>query len=673
MRVGGGARLDAIIALLLAAALAVVAFTTNSTSVVVNPAPNTWTEIVLVACGCVLALAVLLRGAHGRAWGAGTFALFAALAWFTALSIAWSVAPDVSWMEAGRTASYLAAFGGALALARLYPERWRALIGAVAVLAIALSGWAMLVKVLPGTLDRDDTFGRLLAPFGYWNATGLLAAMGLPPCLWAGAQRGGARPVRALAPAAMALLIAVVALSYSRGALIAAVLGLAAWFAVVPVRLRGGAVLALGLAGGAVISASALSTVAFSHDGVTLAIRTSDGRTVGLVTLAVLAVLVVVGFALTGRIDRVALPAERRHQLGIALIGLLALVPLAGLGALAASSRGLTGEISHVWSSLTSTSSRVGDTPGRLVDLANSRPSYWREGVTVGSHAPVAGVGAGGFQFAQTRYSNDTALAAHAHSFLVQTFADLGIIGLVLGLMLLVAWAIATARTLRGARDQDDRARTECERAGMGALLGVVIAFGASSSIDWTWFIPGVALPALMCAGWLAGRGPLHERVGERGRAVSKVGSGAWARLAATGLVALTLLSAWLIWRPLHSVDEANAAMLALQHRDGTTALADARAAASEDPVAWQPLFDLSVVYRALGDERQARVELLDGTQLQPANWQAWFALGSFELAQRQAPAGIAALVRAHDLYLQSDVITTALQQARSADHGATG
>ena len=45
-------------------------------------------------------------------------------------------------------------------------------------------------------------------------------------------------------------------------------------------------------------------------------------------------------------------------------------------------------------------------------------------------------------------------------------------------------------------------------------MLAVVVIFGVSSLIDWTWFIPGVTVPALVCAGWLAGRGPIAEPVG---------------------------------------------------------------------------------------------------------------------------------------------------------------
>ena len=47
----------------------------------------------------------------------------------------------------------------------------------------------------------------------------------------------------------MTLCVATILLAYSRGSLLAAGLGVALWFAIVPLRLRGAAVLALGAAG----------------------------------------------------------------------------------------------------------------------------------------------------------------------------------------------------------------------------------------------------------------------------------------------------------------------------------------------------------------------------------------------------------------------------------------
>ena len=81
-----------------------------------------------------------------------------------------------------------------------------------------------------------------------------------------------------------------------------------------------------------------------------------------------------------------------RRRLGTVLLVVVALVPVAGVAALAASSRGLFGQISHAWQSLVSTHSVVHDTAGRLAQLGSSRPAYWHQALDVGSHALFKGV-----------------------------------------------------------------------------------------------------------------------------------------------------------------------------------------------------------------------------------------------------------------------------------------
>ena len=280
------------------------------------------------------------RASAGSLQGAAALGLFAALAALTYASIAWSVQPATSWTEANRTLSYLAAFGAAVALARLVPARWPALVGAIGTVAVVACGYALLTKVFPGSLDAADTFGRLRVPFDYWNATGLLAAMGLPVCLWAGARPASGRVLRALAVPSVAILTTALILSYSRGALLAALVGLACWFALVPLRLRATLVLVLGAAGGAIASAWALAHHAITHDYQALSARTAAGHDFGLVLLIVVIVTALVGWATTIGMDRVALSAQLRRRIGTALVVLVALVPVAVVLGAAASRAG---------------------------------------------------------------------------------------------------------------------------------------------------------------------------------------------------------------------------------------------------------------------------------------------------------------------------------------------
>ncbi len=652
-----GAAVDVLMAVGLAGALVAIAFLTAGG---MNLAPNTWVEIALTIVGAALGCAVVLLGARGRHWGGATLLLFAALAALTYASIAWSVVPDTSWVEANRTLSYLAAFAGAMALGRMAPGRWRAMLGALALAATVICGYALLTKVLPRSLDPAETVGRLRAPFSYYNAIGLTAAIGMVPCLWLGARTDGGRVLRALCVPALALLVVVLALSYSRGAVLAAVAGLACWFTLAPLRLRSALLLGPALAGAAAAAGWALSNHAISADDVALPLRSAAGHTFGLVLLAMVVVLALVGVGVAIAMERVILGSGARRRVGAALLACVALVPVGGVIALAASSRGLTGEISHLWTQATNPNGGAANNPGRLSELGSSRPGYWRDGLKIGEHAPLAGVGARGYSTARTRYAPPSA-HPDAHSYVIETFADFGLIGIALSLALLVAWSLAVRRAMR--RSGPAVPLGASEQAGLTALLAVAIAFGVHSAVDWTWFIPGVAIPGLICAGWLAGRGPLSEPVGRRAAAMPSPGRSA----ALVALAALALGGAWVIWQPLRSAD-ADAAALAAQTRgDGAAALTDARTAVASDPVSASALARLSAVYTALGDPGAAHRELVHATAVQPSNPETWQWLAEYDIDHGRARQAIGALNRAIALEPDSIELAQDLATARAA------
>lgn len=656
-------------------------------------APNTWEEMALVLGGLAAAVLLLGRQSRTRRHGLATFCLFAALAAYTAASTAWSVQPDDTWVEAGRTVSYLAVFGSAIAGARLLPRRWMGLLsGLVAYLAL-VSLYALLAKVFPAELQTNAFLGRLSAPFDYWNATGVAAAMGLPGALWWGTRRSGRPGGLAVAVPAVAVEAAVIVLSYSRSAVVAAVIGIAVWLVLVPLRLRSVAVLALGGISGAAVSAWALSTHALTADHVQLSDQISAGHAFGIVLLLVLLLCAAAGLLLGFAADRWPLPVHTRIRIGRGLIASLALLPVAAVLLLATSSRGFGGEVSHIWQSLTSTSEHVNDSPGRLVQLGNSRPLYWSEGLKVARHALLEGTGALGYATARTRYTADPLIVGHAHSYLIQTLADLGLIGVAINLALLAAWMAAAARTFtlplhrlrprrRSGQEPDPPGREPAadageavadsreavlsgtaEWAGLAALLAMVLAYGAQALVDWTWFIPGVTIPALVCAGWIAGRGPMdavepHPRLRLLEHPVRS--------FAAVCAAISVLLVAWVIWQPLRAQQAEAAATAAAAHGDTAAALRDARQARAEDPVAVEPLFELSAIYAALGRRHVAHAELVRAVRLQPENPATWLELGTYDVQNGRPHAAIGVLERAQSLNLSSREIPPLLAQAQA-------
>jgi len=647
--------------------------TTNGT----NLGPNTWAQIVLVLVAAGLGIAAVLVSARGRAWGGASLGLFAALAALTLLSISWSVQPQDSWLDGNLTLSYMAAFASGVALARIAPERWAAIIGAVAIVSVVVSGYALLAKVFPATIDPGQILlgARLTAPFGYSNAVGLISALGLPACVWLGARRSGRPVLRALSVPAIGVLVIAIVLSVSRGALFAAVIGLACWYVLVPLRLRGVLVLALGAGGGAVVTLWALATPGVTGDGQSLHAQVAGGHTFGVVLVVMLLVLLVVGLVAAFGADRAALSPRSRRRVGAALLALLACLPVVAVIALSFSARGLTGEVSYAWSKLTSANvGSGGNGASRLLAEDNSHARYWSEGIKVGEHALLKGVGGLGYGTASLRYSPAQGAAVNAHSFVIETFADFGLIGLALSIALLVAWALATGRAV-GARAWRSGAgepvpERAAERGGLVTLLAVVVIFGVHSAIDWTWFIPGLAVPALLCAGWLAGRGPLAEPVGRARRvagAVSRaVTVGPKQAAAIAAISAIALLCSWTIWQPLRSADADAAALTALSANHPAAALADVKSAAGSDPVATDPLLYEWEIYSDLGDAAAARGALQADVALQPANYETWLQLGQYDLTLDQPREAIAALTAALHLFPQDPITGKLIAQAQS-------
>jgi hypothetical protein len=488
-----------------------------------------------LAGGAGIAAATVARPSARPLYGAWAAGLMLALAALTAISLVWSVKPDDSWQEASRTLAYAATFSLALAGARAVPERWPAILGGVILAAVAVSGYALLTKVFPGRLNSGEIYARLREPYGYWNAIGLTAALGVPACLWLGARRSGRAALNALAYPAVALLLVTLMLAYSRGALLALALGLAVWFTAVPLRLRGAAVLLAGGAGAALIVLWAFSQSYLTQDRVPLDLRVAAGHQLGILLVAVLIALLAGGLALNFLTARAAPPERLRRQTGIALLVALALVPVVFAAGLAASHRGLVGSITHAASSLTDPHAKVPpNDPSRLTAIGSVRARYWNDALKAFKDHPVLGNGAGGYATARLRYRQDTLDVQHAHGYIVQTLADLGLVGLAVTLALLAAWlaaAVAASRPYglrwaargRGSGRLDvvgrpvrrDEAYTP-ERVGLLTMLAIVVVFGVHSTVDWTWFVPGNACVALLCAGWLAGRGPLAP-AGETG------------------------------------------------------------------------------------------------------------------------------------------------------------
>ena len=603
--------------------------------------PTTEVEMALEIGGGFVAAGALLAGRDRRAaYGMPALLCFAALVALTIASVLWSVNPSDAWLEASRTLSYAVVFGVAIVFARFAPHRWAAVLGGTVVASTIICAYALLTKVFPGALNPDEVYARLREPFGYWNAIGLMAALGVPGCLWLGARRDGHAAIGALAYPALGLMLLTLLLAYSRGGLLALVIGLAVWFAIVPLRLRGVAVLATSATGAVMIALWAFSQDGLSKDRMAIDQRAAAGHELGVLLIVMIALLLAAGLAIGFAAARRAPSSDVRRAAGLALIVAVALLPVAGALGLAFSTRGLGGSISHGWKQLTDPhASTPPNDPGRLTAVGSVRARYWNEALKMWKGHSGKGVGAGGYATLRPRYRQDDLDVRHAHGYVVQTLADLGIAGMLISVGLLAFWLIAATSAIGRRRGLPHTP----ERVALMTMLTVVVIFGVHSFVDWTWFVPGTAVVALLCAGWLAGRGPLlPEPMASAGAIADRMRAGLRtpprAVLAGAALL-VALIAAWATWQPLRSQGAMDDALAALEHKDVKAARADAQAAQDRNPLAVEPLFVRSVVEQQAGDQAGAKRALEDAVKLQPSNAEPWLRLANYQLNVAHDPA----------------------------------
>jgi hypothetical protein len=622
-----------------AAALAAAAFVAEGG---LQLGSSTAVEVGAIALAAVLvAAAVLTLGFEARLHGGLALASLAALAGLTGLSILWSLHPADSWIETNRTLAYVATFASGIATVRLGRERWPAVLAGVLVALTAVSLYGLATKVAPGWLAPDEVYGRLREPYGYWNAVGVTAAMAMPLALWLGTNEGGHRLVRALAWPLLAVLAVVVLLSFSRGSIVAAVVGTGVWLAIVPRRLPSVAVLLPSIAVAAVTTGWAFSQSALTDDRIALADRKDAGLDLGLILLVAIVLLYAAGVALQLATERRPLAEATRRRIGTAAIAILVASPFIGLGALALTDRGVTGTISDRWHDLTTAKAVTPQNqPSRLTETASVRSIYWKRAIEVWKDHPVAGAGAGSFAQAQLRFRDQPAQAKHAHGYVVQTLADLGLVGLAVSLLALGAWLVSVRQSLelRRGRIWTSAADWPPERVGLAALACVAVAFGVHSTLDWTWFVPAVAMTGLFCAGWVAGRGGLfgphagvpplaavRVRLPER----SVLRRRAALALAIVATAALMITAAVQPWRSHYKGDHSLELAAAGDYAGARAAALDASDA---DPLSVEPYFDLAAIEDGHGNERGALSALQKTLQLEPASAETWRRLGEYEL-----------------------------------------
>jgi hypothetical protein len=599
--------------------------------------------LMVLASGAVIA-AAFLWGRSGSAHGMTTLLLFALLAFLTAVSILWSIVPELSYVEAGRTFSYLAVFAAAVAGVRLAPRAAPQLLLGILIAATVAVAYALASRVWPAALAENEVSNRLGQPFDYWNAVGCVAAMAVPITLWLGSRRAGPAIARVLAYPAMGAFVLAILLTQSRGAAAAAAAAAIAWFALVPLRLRSLPVLLLPLGAASAVAAWAFSKDPFSKSLQPLSAKEAVAGDFGALVLLMVVHLVLVGAAVELAAEHRAPSARMRRRVGVVAVAVACLAPLGAFTSVAFSERGI-GDRLHDLTSETKVAPQEGG--GRVFAASSSRGKYWREAFRVFNDRPVKGVGAGAFEKARLRHRTDQSVTQHAHGWIPQTMADLGLVGLFIATLLFLVWGLATLsatgllpRRLTQAGPDDAPAPRRDWDAGRIALVTlalVPLAYGVQALLDWTWFIQAPTAMALIAGGFLAGRGPLGAD--DLAEPAPRPGRPDRYRIAgAVAAIGTALLLAWTIWQPEASDRATNEALALADQHKFDEAISKTEHAEDLNPLTPDPLLVRAAVDTQANRVDDAQENLERAVIRFPGDPQTWYRLAAFQLGTLDSP-----------------------------------
>lgn len=567
----------------------------------------------------------------GLAWAG--LALMTAFTVWSALSLGWTESDERTMAEVGRTAAYLAAFALALAITGRTAAR-HAVDGVAAAIAI-VAALAVLSRMQPQWFPDNDLvafFGedagkKLSYPLNYWNALAAFVAMGLPLVLRA-ATAARTIAMQAVAAGAVPLLALAVFLTSSRGGAIAFAAAAIAWIVLSPDRLPKAATAIAATLGSAILLAAADRRDQL-QEGLAGAVAEKQGdelmTTAIVVCLGVALLQVAIGLAAryVARPRWMVLPRARAAVLAVAALAIAVVVGLAA---------GLPSTIDREWEEFKGTTTQTGndgaeDAFARLDSAyGQGRYDYWVQAADAQNSEPLGGIGPGTFEFWWARNRPDDYSGSYirdAHSWYLETFGELGIVGLALVLALL-------ALTLVVGGGRSFARRLDEHRGALAAATAGCIAFALAASVEWVWELPAVALAFLLLVAVVLGARPVvadvpRRRGGLASRAVFAV-------LAVLGLVAVVV--------PLAGADAVRESQAAVQQGDLVEGLEKARSAARAQPYSATAHLQQALIFEKAGDMRRASAAIGEAVRLEPTNWKLW--LTRSRIAARGGDAGVA-------------------------------
>jgi O-antigen ligase len=568
----------------------------------------------------LLIVVLLVLGAAGRTFLARPFywasGLLLGLAIWSAISSLWSGSVELSVTEADRVLVYLGVFLAAFLLAQTNQRRQRFGEG----IAIALAGVAILAlstRLLPHVFNlafEDRSGSRLQYPLGYWNADAIVFSFAAALLLWM-SRRSLSSALRWIAVGALPAVLLALYFTHSRGGVLTLLVGAGTLIVLSRDRLwfLATLVIAAVMTLPAVFATHSYANLSNNFDFPGIA---GQGLKVGAVLVAGTAVTLLAFWGLR-RLERgdrppveraVAISRDRRVLGAIAIVGLL-LVLIAGV---------IYG--GTAWHKFTS--SDLGTPSGLAEASSRGRIQFWDVALEAFDEKPILGHGAGTYQFAWDQLRTIDMPNTQAHSLYLQALDELGIVGalLALGMVLAMLWIGFSAWRHASGRERDLYA----------ALLGVSLAFAVGAAYDWFWQLAVVGSVFFMATGtlvaarcgqiWRARRiAAAREGVDiEAGQESRRFGL-AIAGLAVAWLTMLALTGPLLVDHEIHASNNAAAA------GEIESAVEHAKTARSIEPWAATPYLQLGLLAQAKGEYGEAVSRFEQAIDRENHNWTLYY------------------------------------------------
>jgi len=544
-------------------------------------------------------------------------ALLAAFAVWTLLSATWSGASGRALLEFDRALLYVLvfAFFGMLVPGKRRLE-WGLRGFAVAAVLICLAGWVTRVAADLWPIAVDIQPERLSFPLTYWNALGLLAALGLVVCVHLASSPREPRPARLLGAAAVPLLASTLLLTFSRASLGLVVCGLIVYAAVGRPRrllttLAATAVPTV-VALVATYRADLLSSAAFATPA-----GVSQGHKLALAIVVCVAVAALLR-ALLERSDEALedwIPPVFEPSRIVATVLTGAAVVL-----IVAIAVGLPGWIGSQYDHFVhgDVVGHVHDPRERLTSTGNNgRIPQWEVALDAFGEAPLVGKGAGTYQLEWAKHRPYRFTVIDAHSLYFEVMGELGIVGFLLIAGAIVAIFVGLARRLGGE-----------DRQAYAAVIALAAVWAVHAGIDWDWEMPAVTvwLFALAALG-------LAKPVAGRVRSMASFEPGRFVRIVAALCVGVLAITPAAIAISQSRLDEAVA-----EFRGGDCGATIGAALDSLDALKVRPEPYELIGYcdARLGEDALAEKAMNNAVSRDPDNWET-----HYDLALVRAMAGV--------------------------------